>query len=146
MSHHCKGALITCEDFRLHQRTNGRNYIAELIKTFGFDCDLITRGGSVQDIVRPSEAGFKETIIRDLNVSAKLHDADVICLVNHADCGAYASQFKFNSSEEEFAQHKKDLEAAADILKGEYPGKTFRLFYFKLKAGTSDKFTVEEIK
>lgn len=58
MSHYCKACLVTCEDFRLHQRKGGRNYIAEFIKNLGVDCDLITRGGAVQDLVRPSSGGF----------------------------------------------------------------------------------------
>ncbi|NCO79712.1 hypothetical protein CO116_01240 [Candidatus Falkowbacteria bacterium CG_4_9_14_3_um_filter_38_19] len=32
MSHHCPAAVITCEDFRLHQRLDGRNCLAEFIR------------------------------------------------------------------------------------------------------------------
>lgn len=145
MAHHCKGAVLTCEDFRLHQRADGRNYIAELISDLGFDCDLITRGGGVQDLVRPGGEGFENSILRDLNVSAKLHNADTICLVNHADCGAYASAFNFTSTEEEFEQHKNDLIEAREIIKKEYPDKNYRLFYFSLEPGTGDIFKVTEI-
>ena len=49
--HKCEAAVITCEDFRLHQRKDGRNYIANFIKSLGVDADLITRGGSIQDLV-----------------------------------------------------------------------------------------------
>jgi len=47
----CEGVLITCEDFHLHQRPGGRNLTAELIKTLGFDCDLVTRAGAILDLV-----------------------------------------------------------------------------------------------
>jgi hypothetical protein len=45
MAHYCDIALVTCEDFRLHQRKHGRNIIADYVKELGCDCDIITRGG-----------------------------------------------------------------------------------------------------
>ncbi|MEA3398414.1 MAG: hypothetical protein U9R06_01580 [Patescibacteria group bacterium] len=41
--------MITCEDFRLHQRKDGRNIIAEFIKDKEIDCDVITRDEAIKD-------------------------------------------------------------------------------------------------
>lgn len=144
MAHHCEGAVITCEDFRLHQRKEGHNYIADFIESLGIDCDLITRGGGVRDLVRPKGSGFDESVLRDVAVSDKLHSATKIFLVAHQDCGAYGS-FKFNSFEEEFAQHKKDLLAAREILDKEFLGKEIKIFFAWLKEGSQDEFEIKEI-
>ncbi len=142
MAHHCEGAVITCEDFRLHQRPDGRNYVAEFVKNLGIGCDLITRAGGVQDLLRPL-TGFDKSLLRDVNVAAKLHGAGKIFLLNHGDCGAYGS-FNFVSRQAEFEQHKKDLLAAREIIKKEFPGKQIKLFFAWLKEGT-DEFEIKEI-
>lgn len=143
MAHHCEGAIITCEDFRLHQRKDGRSYIAEFIKSFGIDCDLITRAGGAQDLVRPRD-GFDKSMLRDAEVSVRLHSASKIFLINHGDCGAYSS-FNFKSREEEFAQHKKDLLAAREILNQNFSGKEIKLYFAVLKEGSEDIFEIKEI-
>ena len=142
--HHCEGALITCEDFRLHQRKDGRNYVAEFVKKLGMDCDLITRGGAVQDIVRPPQQGFRESIFRDEGVSDKIHKAGTIILLNHEDCGAYAS-FKFASRKKELAQPHEDLHSAKKILLDKFPGKQIKLYFAELEPGSSDVFTIKEV-
>mgnify|MGYP003394870485 CR=1 FL=1 len=141
--HHCGAAIITCEDFRLHQRKDGRNYIAEFIKGLGVDCDLITRAGGVQDLVRPT-IGFDASIIRDAEVSVKLHNATQIHLINHQGCGAYGA-FSFSSLEEEREQHKKDLILSQEMLTRRFPGKEIKIYFARLTDKDSDVFEVEEI-
>jgi carbonic anhydrase len=141
MSHYCHTSIIACEDFRLHQRQDGRNCIAEFIKTIAVDADLITRAGGIQDLIRPKETGFEKSLLRDLGVSVNLHDAKEICLINHADCGAY-SDFNFQNKEAEFEQHKKDLLAAKEIIEKEFPDRVVKIYFADLKDG---KFEIREI-
>jgi carbonic anhydrase len=143
MSHHCKIAVITCEDYRLHQRKDGRNYIAEFIKKLGEDADLITRAGAAQDIVRP-KPGFDESLFRDSEVSAKLHEAEFIYLVNHEDCGAY-KDFKFGSKTEELERHKADLREAKRILEEKFRGVNVKICFAFLKPGSDDDFEIREL-
>lgn len=145
MAHYCQAALITCEDFRLHQRKDGRNYIAEFIKKTGLDCDLITRAGGVQDLVRPPEKIYNECLLRDCKVSAKLHEAQTIFLINHEDCGAYA-EMNFSSREEELACHYNDLKMARKIILEKFPGKEIKLYFGELQPGTTDEFIIKEVK
>lgn len=145
MSHHCNFSVLTCEDFRLHQRKDGRNYIAEFIKGLGEDADLITRAGGVQDLVRPKNGGYKDSIIRDLNVSVKLHNAKTIVLLNHGDCGAYAS-FGFQDKEDELKQHYADLNDAKDIIVKEFPEVEVKLFFAELEKDSGDVFVINEVK
>jgi len=145
MSHYCPAALVTCEDFRLHQRADGRNCIADFIKKLGIDCDLITRGGGVQDLVRPKEAGFDKSVLRDAEVSCKLHQARTIILINHEDCGAYGS-FNFTNREQESRQHINDLKAAKQIILENFGDKEVKSYFAELKQGSSDEFEIKEIK
>jgi len=141
MAHNCEGVIIVCEDFRLHQRADGRNYIAEFIK--GLDCDLITRAGGVQDLARPLDS-FDKSMLRDVDIAIKIHNAEKIFLVNHGNCGAYGN-FNFASRQAEFEQHKSDLLAARKILGREFPGKEIKLYFAWLKEGTADEFEIKEI-
>lgn len=143
MGHYCEAALITCEDFRLHQRRDGRNYVAEFIKKLQKDCDLITRGGGVQDIVRPKEGGYRNCLLRDTEVSAKLHDARTIYLVNHEDCGAYGSM-DFSSRDEELSRHYSDLKEAKKIILENFPGKEVLLYFGELEPQTKDVFVIKK--
>lgn len=144
MSHHCEAAIITCEDFRLHQRKDGRNYVAEFIKELDCDCDLITRGGGVQDLVRPQKDNFDSSVLRDAEVSAKLHEAQTVYLVNHEDCGAYASM-NFSSRDEELEQHFRDLRQAKQMIEENFPGKQVKLFFGYLEKGSEDVFEIKEV-
>jgi|SRR3989344_549738 len=141
--HYCEAALIICEDWRLHQRADGKNYVADFTKTLGIDCDLITRAGGAQDLVRP-QIGFDESIIRDAEVSAKLHSATQIHLINHQDCGAYGA-FNFSSLEAEREQHKNDLFLAREMLNRRFPGKEIRIYFAELTDKDSDVFEIKEI-
>ncbi|KKT24696.1 MAG: hypothetical protein UW11_C0042G0003 [Parcubacteria group bacterium GW2011_GWA2_43_9b] len=141
--HHCEAVLITCEDYRLHQRKDGRNYIADFIKSLGVDCDLITRAGGAQDLVRP-QIGFDASIMRDAEVSAKLHNATRIHLINHQNCGAYGAS-NFSSLEAEREQHKKDLLLAREILNRRFPGKEIKIYFAELADKDKDVFEIKEI-
>ena len=144
MSHKCEAAVITCEDFRLHQRKDGRNYIADFVKSLGVDADLITRGGSIQDLVRPETEGFCECLFRDSRVSAVLHSIKTIYLVNHEDCGAYGA-LNFASKDEEFAKHAQDLRDAKKKINERFPEVEVKLFFAYLAAGTSDVFEIKAL-
>lgn len=143
MAHLCKFAVVTCEDFRLHQRKYGGNIIGRFIQSLGEDCDLITRGGCIQDLVRP-KPGFADSLFRDLEVSVKLHHAEKIYLIGHEDCGAYG-HFQFAAREVELAQHFADLQAAKQLIEARFPGVTVVRCFAYLQAGTSDRFDIKEV-
>lgn len=145
MANQCEAALITCEDFRLHQRADGRNYIAEFISGLDKDCDLITRGGGIQDLVRPKKEGYSDSLFRDAQVSAKLHNADTIYLMNHENCGAY-KEMDFSSREEEMDQHYRDLRKAKEMILGRFPRKEVKIYFAELLEDSSDEFEINEIE
>lgn len=143
MSHECEAALITCEDFRLHQRKDGRNYVAEFIKSRNQDCDLITRGGGILDLVQPEDMVYIDCLMRDIQVSTRLHQARVIYLMNHEDCGAY-SRMVFSSKEEERERHYRDLQRAQQRMGEFFPGTEIKL-YFAYLIKRPDIFEIRSI-
>lgn len=140
----CHACLITCQDFRLHQRQDGRNYVAEFIKNLGIDCDLITRAGGVLDLIRPSEDNHDTSILRDAGVSAELHKVEKVYLLNHETCGAYGSM-NFSSRDEESHQHYADLHEAREIILKEFPHLKVNLYFAELEPGTTDVFEIREV-
>ncbi len=89
-----EAAIITCIDFRLHGK---KNIFMELFEKES-DFDLITRAGGIKDLVRPRKEEFKESLLRDIDVSINLHKINKLFLVNHQDCGAYK---EFRSTKQE---------------------------------------------
>ena len=55
-------------------------------------------------------------VLSNINISLKLHDPDLIVLVNHEDCGAYGGSKKFASKEEEEQFHEQELDKAQETL------------------------------
>jgi carbonic anhydrase len=143
MSHVCDACVVTCEDFRLHLRKDWGNLVGDFIRDLKIDCDLITRAGAVQDLVRP-KPGADESLLRDIGVSVNLHKAGTIYLVNHTDCGAYGG-FEFESPEKEVAQHVADLHAARDILTKKFPGVHVEMRLAELQPGTADAFQIRPV-
>jgi len=87
-------------------------------------------------------AGFDKSVLRDIEVSAKLHNAQQIYLINHRNCGAYGV---FSSLEAEFEQHKKDLILAREILERQFPDKEIKLYFAELINQEDDIFEIKEI-
>lgn|GEM_PF-454014 len=142
--HTCEAALVTCIDFRLHQRPDGRNYVADYIKSLGVDCDLITRAGGVQDLLRPGVEGSAEAVIRDMDVSHRLHMAEMLIFLNHADCGAY-EYFGFKSVDEELRRHSRDIRRTVRMLNLLFPKKWIIGSFAQLVRGTTDEFDIKQL-
>ena len=142
--HQCEAALITCEDFRLHQRKDGRNYIAQYILSLGVDCDLITRAGGIQDLVRQGGTGSADSVIRDVDVSHRLHQVDLIVCVNHRDCGGYDA-FRFKSLDEELRRHSRDIKRTLKMFRLLFPKKWLIGSFAELEPETTDIFTIKPI-
>lgn len=143
-THACEAAVVTCEDFRLHQRKDGRNYIADFVKEIGVEADLITRAGGVQDLVRPKDQGYLDSFIRDIGVSVELHYARTIYLINHQDCGAY-KELELGGRLSEIAKHIDDLKEAQKIILEKFPNMTVKLYFGELKEGSDDEFEIKEV-
>lgn len=139
-----RAVVLSCIDFRLNQRANRHNSIGRFTSSLGLDCFLVTRGGGVQDLVRPLEEGYRSSVMRDIRVGVKGHSAGQILLVNHENCAAYA-HFEFRDREKELQQHYSDLFMAARIMGAEFPGIPVLLYFAELVPGFKDKFVVKAL-
>ena len=143
MPHTCDACIVTCEDFRLHARADGENLIADYARGLGVDCDLITRAGSIQDLVRP-QGGLDESLMRDIIISVRRHHVKAIHLISHEDCGAYAD-FDFATRDRERAQHHGDQRAARGILDRRFPEVEIILAFAELVPGNRDRFAIRPL-
>ena len=77
--HKCDALLITCIDFRFVKHIkNWTNFYFEH-KNY----DHVSFAGSSKEL---------DTILRQIEISVKLHDAVEVVLVHHEDCGAYGKE------------------------------------------------------
>lgn len=112
MSHTCDAIIVACIDFRFQK------YIREWTdknlagKTF----DYVGFAGSTKDL---------ETILKQIDISVRLHSIKQAVLIHHEECGAYGAE----STPE---RHAEDLKKAkAEILRL-YPSLEVSTYYLHL--------------
>jgi hypothetical protein len=154
MSHTCKALVINCMDFRL------LTAIFSFLEKAGLlgNCDYVSVPGSTRALtvtaVNPlfSWTGVKERILFRLYrffmmymlwVSVHLHHIEEVVLINHNDCGAYSGK-KFNSLEEEYEFHIRELKIAEKIILRKYPKLRIKMMLAKLTV-SSGQVNLEEI-
>lgn len=108
--HKTQALVISCIDFR------ARKPLAELLKNkMNIDSfDAIMLAGGAKNILDGGQN--EEVVLNNINISLKLHDPDLIVLVNHEDCGAYGGSKKFASKKEEEKFHEQELDKAQEML------------------------------
>lgn len=113
MSHKCSTLIIHCLDFR---------FIPDLKKFLtdeGLmgDSDEISVAGAIKDLL--GEA--RDFLLKQIDISTRLHGINRVILVAHEDCGAYGGKRAFSSDEAEFSKHKEDLAKAKEIILTKFP-------------------------
>lgn len=112
MAHIADAFVLSCIDFRFQK------YIREWLdihltdKTF----DYVGFAGGVKDL---------DTIMKQLDISVRLHDIKHVILMNHEECGAYGAE----STPE---NHARDLGKAKEAILAKYPHLTVDLYYLHL--------------
>lgn len=111
-SHHCEAIIVTCIDFRFQEYIN--KWISEKFapKTF----DRVAIAGGVFDF---------DYVLKQIEISKRLHHIKKVVLVNHADCGAYGET---GTAE----KHAEDLKNAAAKIKEQYPDLEVVSYYLLL--------------
>ena len=116
-------------DFRFHKtlqhwlETNG--YLGKI--------DEIAIAGASHDIVSPQKPFHKDALMRQIDLSIKLHDPEEIIICDHEDCGGYKDLIPDGTTrEEDIKKHKEYLKQAREILKELYPDKKIKTFYLTL--------------
>jgi carbonic anhydrase len=121
----CRGCVLCCIDFRLHDHLN-RFLIDRGLDRTG--SDVVRVAGSALQLARPSTPDARDFVIGQLELSRRLHDVREICLVNHEGCGTYGLQNAFENANE-LDLHKEDLQKARAILRERLPGVAILIFF-----------------
>lgn len=115
--HYCEAVIVTCIDFRFQDYVNkwiGENFTA---KSF----DRVAIAGGVFDL---------DYILKQIEISKRLHHIKKVILINHEDCGAYGEEGTHE-------KHIMDLEEAKRII--ESPGDLSIEAYYLHQGGTFEK-------
>lgn len=120
MPHSAKAIVLHCMDYRfIHD-------LVHFMKEEGLDrqYDDVSAAGATKNIVDPYDHTDKEFILRQIELAKKLHGITTVYLINHRDCGGYGKIF--NSPQEEFDRHVRDLKTAQQIIIERFEGLTVK--------------------
>lgn len=112
-AHTCDAIVVTCIDFRFQK------YIREwLDKNLGKKTyDFLSYAGGVKDL---------EVVLKEIDVSEKLHNIHHVILINHEDCGAYGIQGTVE-------RHTKDLLRAKEKILEKHPDLNVNLYFMHIR-------------
>lgn len=117
MSHTCKALILHCIDFRFGKAI--KKYLEE--QGLLGDIDIVSVAGAAKNLVSPNSPSDTEFILRQIEISKKLHNITELILMNHTDCGAYGGHKAFASHDEEVQKHQDDMQAARELVQTKYP-------------------------
>lgn len=109
--HSCQAIIVSCIDFRLQkyiEKWTGENISG------GYD--KLSIAGAVKDMTY---------VLKQLEISIRLHHIKEVYLINHEDCGAYGAQGSFE-------KHQNDLTEAKKAISAKFPDLKIFLLYLKL--------------
>lgn len=110
--HSCDAIVVSCIDFRFQNYL--RDWLDKTLKEKSYD--YVGFAGSTKDL---------NTILKQIDISVRLHSIKETYLIHHEDCGAYGSQ----STPQ---RHASDLTQAKNQIQLKYPSLKVFLFYLHL--------------
>lgn len=139
MTHTCRTLVLHCIDFRLGKAIN-----AYLGKTNHLgDCDIVSVAGAAKDLVSPAADASRDFILRQIDISKRLHNISRVILMNHTDCGAYGGRKAFASSEEEKNAHLGDMQKAQEYILTRHPDLSVKFVLAQI--AENDEVYIEEV-
>ena len=113
MSEHITDAIVVhCIDFRFQKHLD-----PWLQERFGYGkYDRVSLAGSVFDF---------ESVMRQIEISDRLHKIKKVILINHEDCGAYGESGNYE-------RHREDLEKAEKRLEEDFGHLDVEIYYLHL--------------
>lgn len=112
MSHTCDAIIVSCIDFRFQKYI--RSWLDTNFKDKAFD--YVGFAGATKDL---------STILKQIEISVKLHNIKEVVLIHHEQCGAYG-----NESTPE--KHAFDLKKAKEEILNLYQNLKITLYYLHL--------------
>lgn len=121
-NHSCDGFVVACIDFRFQKYL--KKWLGDNFDAKNKSYDFVGFAGASKSL---------EIIMKQLDISVRLHHISQVILIHHEECGAYGAESTYN-------RHVKDLNIAKKTILEKYPNLKVSLFYLYLNG----KF--EEIK
>jgi carbonic anhydrase len=121
MSHDCHDCVIYCMDWRL---SPGQADLDKLLVESGIvqpGLDRVIVGGAAKNLASPTNQADIDFILRQIDISDRLHHVKKVVLINHSDCGAYGGSDKFATTEDEIRFHGEELMKAAKVIREKFP-------------------------
>lgn len=129
--HKAKALVLSCIDFRFVDFE--QNFLINGNLDHEFDW-LSLAGASLALADFPSHADT-EVFWEQLELSYKLHHIEKVIILDHQDCGAYATKFDVKLSEnpeQELTIHRQYLSQAQETIKNKYPDLKVELYFVSL--------------
>ncbi|KKQ43522.1 MAG: hypothetical protein US60_C0001G0037 [Microgenomates group bacterium GW2011_GWC1_37_8] len=111
-NHNCDSLLVACIDFRFQKFI--RNWIEKNMNNKTYD--YVGYAGATKEL---------KTIMKQVDISVRLHSIKEVYLIHHEDCGAYGI-------ESTPKRHLVDLRKAKNYILGKYPNLLVNPYYLHL--------------
>ena len=117
--------ILWCFDYRFQAA------LSKFIKRLGIaNPDLIRIAGAAQSLASPAQESDRDFVVRQIQTSVRLHQAKLIILTLHSDCGAYGGLAAFgNNPEEEARAQERELRKAAEYVSKQVPGIAVQAYF-----------------
>lgn len=130
-SHQAKALILSCIDYR---------FLAEefhflSLKNLKNQYDLTALAGAALALAGFPHPSDTEAFWDQLNISHQLHHIEKVIIIDHQDCGAYATLIDANLSqdpERELQTHENYLNQAYWSIRERYPTLDVELYFAKL--------------
>ncbi|MEK7647250.1 MAG: carbonic anhydrase [Patescibacteria group bacterium] len=129
--------VVACIDFRFRAQLQ-----KALLEACGVsDYDLIKLAGGAKNISSPDKDARREIVFDDIALALRAHHANKIILLNHQNCGKYASEgHVFADSAAEKIFHEQELRRAGELATSQFGGTEIVLGY--VWVGDNDKVAI----
>jgi carbonic anhydrase len=129
--HKAKACILLCIDFRFQSE------VQEWIKKNGYlgHSDEIVVAGASRDLVKPLEKFHQDALLRQIELSVKLHDPEEIIVIDHQDCGGYAQDGTIPANltkDVDKQNHQIYSTAVKKLLSTKFPNKIIKTYYAPL--------------
>jgi len=117
MPHSCKALIFHCMDFRFHSAI--RDWLVSLGLKDQYD--LVSLAGATKGLVEKNAAST-EIILKQIDISQRLHGISEVYIMHHLDCGAYGGHAAFNNLSSESQKQIADMQKAKAIIGQKFSG------------------------
>ncbi len=137
--HTVETVVVNCIDFRFREGA-----VRALKDAFGITAyDEIKLAGGAKNLSMPVKEGRREAVCDDVALAIGAHRATRVVLLNHENCGKYASEgHAFDDSKKEHAFHAEELRRAGAQVRARHPRAEVLLGFLSVDSDESIRIEV----